>query len=75
MPAVDNVPETKRTAPSESPRAASYDTICAVARTEPSNGYFEPLDHPASMMPYTAMEEIAKANNTPIGGSANCNRV
>ena len=27
------------------------------------------------MMPYTAMAEIAKANRTPTGGSANCKRV
>lgn len=44
-------PLVRNTAASESPSAASYDTICAEARTEPRSGYFEPDDHPASMTP------------------------
>src|ERR1700733_8677671 len=33
------------------PSAASYEITCAEARTEPSSGYFEPDDQPASMTP------------------------
>ena len=48
---VESIPPTSRTVAMESPRAASYETICAEARTEPRSGYFEPDDQPASTMP------------------------
>ena len=44
-------PVASTTAAVDRPRAASYDTICAEARTEPSSGYFEPDDQPASITP------------------------
>src|SRR3954447_21872315 len=47
MPFVLNVPETSSTAAMLKPRAASYDTIWAEARTDPSSGYFDPDDQPA----------------------------
>ena len=47
------------------PMAASYEIICAEARTPPSNGYFEPEDHPARTTLYTANELIARKNKTP----------
>src|SRR6202789_2299449 len=46
---------------------------CADARTEPSNGYFDPEDQPASMTPYTAMPDMARTSRIPMGGSATCN--
>src|SRR6478609_6059264 len=51
MQLVVSVPDTSTTASTASPSAASYDTIWALARTEPSSGYFEPDDQPASMTP------------------------
>src|SRR5580704_19622251 len=33
------------------PSAASYEITCADARTEPSRGYFDPEDQPASITP------------------------
>ena len=35
----------------------------------------EPDDHPASITPYTAMDERARKNSTPTGGSATCRYV
>src|SRR4051794_15226954 len=46
-----SVPVIRITAPTLRPSDASYDTIWAEARTEPSSGYFDPDDQPASMMP------------------------
>ena len=51
MPEVDSVPAMSSTAARLRPSAASYEIICAVARTEPSSGYFEPDDQPASITP------------------------
>ena len=48
---VESVPAWMRTPRTARPNAASYESNCAVARTEPSNGYFEPDAHPASMIP------------------------
>ena len=42
---------TSTTVTTVMPRAASYEMTWAEARTEPSSGYFEPDDHPASMTP------------------------
>src|SRR3954453_12344261 len=52
------------------PNAASYESSCAEARTDPSSGYFEPDDQPASMTPYTPRPDIARMNNAPTGRSA-----
>jgi len=46
-----------------------------VARTEPRSGYFEPEDQPASITPYTAMEDRARKSRIPTGGSATCRNV
>ena len=51
MPEVDSVPAISSTAARLRPSAASYEIICAEARTEPSSGYFEPDDQPASITP------------------------
>src|SRR5947208_15624936 len=68
-PAASTAPATARLI------AASYETICADARTEPSSGYFEPDDQPASMIPYTAIDDMASTSRMPIGGSASCRYV
>src|SRR5664279_2979822 len=51
IPRVERVCEYRRTPTIASPNAASYEMSCAEARTEPSSGYFEPLDQPASITP------------------------
>src|SRR6476659_10641485 len=51
MPRVLSVPACSSTATIDRPNAASYESSCAEARTEPSSGYFEPLDQPASITP------------------------
>src|SRR5580704_8442145 len=48
---VDSEPVMRTTVTTVMPSAASYEIICADARTEPSSGYFEPDDQPASMTP------------------------
>src|SRR6478672_397059 len=72
MPRVLSVPACSSTATTESPNAASYDSSWADARTDPSSGYFEPLDQPASITPYRPMPDIISRKRTPIGGSASC---
>src|ERR1700687_111723 len=44
---VDSVPAWISTPRMARPKAASYESSCADARTEPSSGYFEPDDQPA----------------------------
>jgi hypothetical protein len=43
-----------------------------VPRTAPSSEYFDPDDQPASITPYTAIEDRARISSTPMGGSASC---
>jgi len=69
---VESVPAWISTPRIARPNAASYDKSCADARTEPSNGYFEPDDQPASMTPYTPRPDIARMNSAPIGRSTTC---
>ncbi len=45
------MPDINSTAARLNPSAASYEIICADARTEPSSGYFDPDAQPASMIP------------------------
>ena len=42
---------TRTTVTTVMPNTASYEMTWAEARTEPSSGYFEPDDQPASMTP------------------------
>src|SRR5262249_29398540 len=65
-PAITSTPRIAR------PNAASYDRSCADARTEPSSGYFEPDDQPASITPYTPRPDIARMKSAPIGRSTTC---
>ena len=51
MARVDSDSVCTRTPTIARPNAASYESSCADARTEPSSGYFEPDDHPASITP------------------------
>ncbi len=41
-----------------------------MARTPPSSGYLEPDDHPASTTAYTAIDDMASTNSTPMLRSA-----
>src|SRR4051794_30666753 len=75
MSRVDSVPARISTPRMPRPNAASYDSSCADERTEPSNGYFEPDDQPASITPYTPRPDIARIHNAPIGRSATCRYV
>ena len=75
IPRVESVPACTMTPTIESPSAASYESSCADARTEPSSGYFDPDDHPASSTPYKPMPDMASSQSTPKGGSKSCSSV
>ena len=52
MSRVDSVPAVHEHADDREPeRGFVADSSCADARTEPSSGYFEPDDQPASITP------------------------
>jgi hypothetical protein len=42
-----------------SPIETSYEISCAADRRDPKNAYFELLDHPAPITPYTPIEDNA----------------
>ena len=75
MSCVESVPAWISTPRIARPNAASYESSCADARTEPSSGYFEPDDQPASITPYTPRPDIARMNSAPIGRSTTCRYV
>src|SRR6266700_912317 len=52
------------------PIAISYEIICAEARSPPSSEYLLLDDHPASTIPYTPSELIARIYRKPTGRSA-----
>ena len=52
------------------PIAISYEIICALERRPPSSAYLLFDDQPASTMPYTPSDEIARMKRNPIGRSA-----
>src|ERR1700730_15347932 len=74
MRLVCRAPVHNTTVATERPIAASYDTIWADARTEPSRGYLEPDDQPASITPYSEMDDLMSRNRIPHRGSASCRR-
>ena len=49
------------------PIAISYEIICALERRPPSSEYLLFDDQPASTMPYTPSDEIARMKRKPIG--------
>src|ERR1700688_960091 len=53
------LPEVISTTTRAKPIATSYETICAAARIEPRNAYFEFEAQPARITPYTPTDEIA----------------
>lgn len=55
-----NVPQIKTIVNTMNPIETSYETIWAVDRKAPKNAYFELLDQPDSIIPYTPNDEIAK---------------
>jgi hypothetical protein len=44
---------------SSKPIDTSYEINCAAERNEPKNAYFELLDQPAPITPYTPIEDSA----------------
>src|SRR5881628_3483430 len=52
------------------PIAISYEIICALERKPPSSEYLLLDAQPASTMPYTPSEPIARMNRKPIGSGA-----
>src|SRR5688572_4835202 len=50
--------------------AISYEIICALERRPPSSEYLLFDDQPASTMPYTPSELMARMNRNPIGRGA-----
>src|SRR6476469_2857317 len=72
MAFVESVPAWISTPRIASENAASYDSSCAVARTDPRSGYVEPDAQPASITPYTPSPDIARMKSAPIGRSATC---
>src|SRR4051794_36271265 len=52
------------------PSAISYEIICAVERMPPSSAYLLFEAQPASTMPYTPSDEIARMKRKPIGSGA-----
>src|SRR5690349_3347166 len=54
----------------QSPSESSYEIICAEERRPPGMAYLLLLDHPASTMPYTAIEAIDMIYSTPTFRSA-----
>ncbi len=65
IPASDVVPARISTPTTDIVIASSYEIICAVERTLPRSGYFEPDDQPASEIPYTPIDVSAKMKRIP----------
>src|SRR6266566_949420 len=63
-------PASNRTGIVDIPIEISYDTICALERSPPSNAYLLFEDQPASTIPYTPSELIARMKRKPTGKSA-----
>jgi hypothetical protein len=51
------------------PMDTSYEIIWAVERKEPKKAYFELLDQPAKIIPYTPNADIIKMKSTPSSTS------
>ena len=64
------LPASSSTGIVDMPIAISYEIICALERSPPSSAYLLFDDQPASTMPYTPSDEIARMNRKPIGRSA-----
>src|SRR5215467_10785489 len=66
----DTFPARMITGIVDMPIEISYEIICALERSPPSSEYLLFDDHPASTMPYTPSDEIARMNRNPIGSGA-----
>src|SRR6266566_3281060 len=64
------LPASSKTATVLRPSAISYEIICADARSPPSSAYLLFDAHPASTIPYTPSELIARIYRNPTGRSA-----
>src|SRR6266480_3144741 len=63
-------PASSSTGMVDIPIEISYEIICALDLSPPSNAYLLLDDHPASTIPYTPRELIARMNRNPTGRSA-----
>src|SRR5688572_24755535 len=70
IPESESVRENINAPISDRPIATSYDTICALDRSPPSNAYFEFDDQPASINASTPTLDTASTSNRPILTSA-----
>src|SRR5256885_14660410 len=66
----DTFPERRSTGMVLIPMAISYEIICALERSPPRSAYLLFDDQPASTIPYTPSEEIARMNRNPTGSGA-----
>lgn len=58
-------PANNITGNNNKPKDTSYEIICAAERNAPKKAYFELLDQPAIIIPYTLKPDIAKIINNP----------
>src|ERR1051325_1418170 len=70
MPESESVRANIKAPMSASPIATSYETICALERSPPSNAYFEFDDQPASISASTPILETARTSSKPMFTSA-----
>src|SRR3954462_13184693 len=63
----DTLPARSSTGIVDIPIAISYEIICALERSPPSNEYLLFDAQPASTMPYTPSDPIARMNRKPTG--------
>ena len=56
----DTFPASSSTGMVDMPIAISYEIICALERSPPSSAYLLLDDQPASTIPYTPMDEMAR---------------
>ncbi len=66
----DTLPARMSTGIVDIPMAISYEIIWALERSPPSSEYLLFDDQPASTMPYTPSDEIARMKRKPIGSGA-----
>src|SRR2546423_8877066 len=66
----ETLPASSKTGMVLIPMAISYEIICALERSPPSSEYLLFDAHPASTMPYTPSDEIARMKRNPTGNGA-----
>src|SRR5215211_5155494 len=66
----ETLPARMSTGMIDIPIAISYEIICALDRNPPSSEYLLFDDQPASTIPYTPSDAMARMNRKPIGSGA-----